>query len=385
MASLVPNVWAAIVVPVPASTVALALRLKARRMTRMGMGRDDCFAVAAWILAVGYTIDLVVWASCFKLGQPIGSYSEQAIAYITEKSTLILWTSEFLYSWSIVCAKLAVLCFYRRVFRFSSIRIPIVMLMTACCIWIAIRTFFTIFHCVPTQAFWDKTIPSPKCITNVRAFYLGTDATHSSMDFIILALPIYEVVRMKLPTAQKIAVTGLFAAGSLVGIASVFQIVESQRYDPHELPYDLALCMVWGGVELHLAVFIGISNAKRTSLPSRSPVHAGSLILLRPIFIKFIPGLASQASKAASRPTRSSNALQAGEGLRRPSNPSGDADPEAVGPTVSAGTRASSLALKGHTSGLTPICVHHEEYEVESLPDAQDNDSRCSASTDSVT
>lgn len=42
-----------------------------------------------------------------------------------------------------------------------------------------------------------------------------------------------------------------------VGIASIFQIVESQNYDPHELPYDLALCMVWAGVELHLAVFIG--------------------------------------------------------------------------------------------------------------------------------
>ncbi|KIE00747.1 hypothetical protein MAJ_03081, partial [Metarhizium majus ARSEF 297] len=357
MASLVPNVWAAIVIPVPAAVLAVVLRLKARRMTRMGMGRDDCFAVAALIFALGYTADLIVWATCFKLGQPIGSYSQDLIDYYTEKSTLILWTSEFLYSWAIFCAKTAVLCFYLRVFRFSSIRIPIMILITLCSIWITIRSFFTLLRCRPIQAFWVQDIPGATCFTNVRAYYLATDVTHSSMDFIILALPIYEVSRMRLPFGQKIAVVGLFATGSLVGIASIFQIVESQNYDPHELPYDLALCMVWGGVELHLAVFIG------------------SLILLRPIFIRFVPGLASRsASKAASRPTRSSNAFQPGESSRRPSSLPDDAElgMEAVDPTMTI-RRGSSLALKGHNPSLTPICIHHEDCDAETLPGQDDS------------
>ncbi|KAF5138931.1 Satratoxin biosynthesis SC1 cluster protein 4 [Metarhizium anisopliae] len=357
MASLVPNVWAAIVIPVPASVLAVILRLKARRMTRMGMGRDDCFAVAALIFALGYTAVLIVWATCFKLGQPIGSYSQDLVDYYTEKSTLILWTSEFLYSWAIFCAKIAVLCFFLRVFRFASIRIPIMILITLCSIWITIRTFFTLLRCRPIQAFWVQDMPDATCFTNVRAYYLATDVTHSSMDFIILALPIYEVSRMKLPFGQKIAVVGLFATGSLVGIASIFQIVESQNYDPHELPYDLALCMVWGGVELHLAVFVG------------------SLILLRPIFIKFVPGLASlSASKAASRPTRSSNAFQPGESSRRPSSLPDDAElgMEAVDATMTIG-RGSSLALKEHSSSLTPICIHHEECDAETLPVQDDS------------
>ncbi|KAF5121075.1 hypothetical protein E5D57_013411 [Metarhizium anisopliae] len=204
MASLVPNVWAAILIPVPASVAAVILRLKARRMTRMGMGRDDCFAVAA-----------LPGATCFKLGQPIGSYSQDLIDYYTEKSTLVLWTSEFLYSWAIFCAKTAVLCFFLRVFRFSSIRVPIMILITLCSIWITIRTFFTLLRCRPIQAFWVQNIQGATCFTNVRAYYLATDVSHSSMDFIILALPIYEVSRMKLPFGQKIAVVGLFATGSL--------------------------------------------------------------------------------------------------------------------------------------------------------------------------
>lgn len=98
------------------------------------------------------------------------------------------------------------------------------------------------------------------------------------MDFIIIGLPIYEVARMNLPFDQKVAVVGLFATGSLyvfilaaffvrnllimylsVGIASLFQIINSQRYSPttQELPYEMALGIAWANVELHLAVFVG--------------------------------------------------------------------------------------------------------------------------------
>lgn len=49
MTGLVANVYAGIIIPVPAATAALVLRLKARRMTRMGLGYDDGLAVAAWV------------------------------------------------------------------------------------------------------------------------------------------------------------------------------------------------------------------------------------------------------------------------------------------------------------------------------------------------
>ncbi|KAL7945556.1 hypothetical protein V8C42DRAFT_345155 [Trichoderma barbatum] len=271
MTGLIANVYAAIFIPVPLAALALALRLKAKRMTAIGVGYEDALAIAAWILAIGYAVDLLVWLSCFKLGQRIGSYDQHRIDYYLGKSYLTLWISELLYAWSIFFAKLAVLYFYRRIFRFSSIHVPIIILIIACGIWVILRTFFTIFKCVPVRAYWDRSITDAKCFLNINAFYLGTDITHCVMDFIIMALPIYEVARLKLPFGQKIAVVGLFATGSLVGIASIFQIVSSTLYTPanHELPYDLALGMAWANVELHLAVFVG------------------SLALLRPIFRKF--------------------------------------------------------------------------------------------------
>ncbi|KAH6954320.1 hypothetical protein FAVG1_02378 [Fusarium avenaceum] len=276
MTGRVPNVWAAIIVPVPASALALVLRIKARRMTKMGLGYDDALSIAAWFVSFAYSVLLIVWTTHFYMGRKIGHLPDAKIDYILEKSHQILFISEILYSWAIFLSKMAVLTFYRRIFRLASIRIPIIVLMVCCACWITIRTFMTIFHCIPVQAYWDKSIDG-RCLTNIGKYYLGTDLTHCLMDFIILALPLWEVVRMRLIFGQKIAVICIFSIGSVVGIASIFQIVEAQRYtaNSREFPFEFSLAMVWANVEVHLAVF------------------TSCLALLRPIFRKFIPGLSS--------------------------------------------------------------------------------------------
>lgn len=148
------------------------------------------------------------------MGRKIDYLPASEVDYILEKSHEILFASEILYSWSIFLSKMAVLTFYRHLFQFTSIRIPIIILMVCSGIWITIRTFMTIFHCMPVQAYWDKSIDG-KCLSNIGKYYLGTDLTHCLMDFIILGLPLYEVIRLRLAFGQKIAVIGIFSLGSL--------------------------------------------------------------------------------------------------------------------------------------------------------------------------
>jgi hypothetical protein len=306
--SRIPNVWAAIIIPVPASALALILRIKARRMTKMGVGYDDGLSIAAWFVALGYSILLIVWTTCFHMGRKIGHLPDDEIDHILEKSHEILFASEILYSWSIFLSKMSILTFYRRLFQFCSIRIPIIILMVCSGIWITVRTFMTIFHCMPVQAYWDKSIDG-KCLNNIGQYYLGTDLTHCLMDFIILALPLFEVVRMKLIFGQKIAVISIFSLGSLVGVASIFQIVEAQKYTAasREFPFEFSLAMVWANVETHLAVF------------------TSCLALLRPIFRKFIPGLSSghttYPTNGLSHPSNTNNTYRNSIALRQSHSP----------------------------------------------------------------
>ncbi|PNP54424.1 hypothetical protein FNYG_15621 [Fusarium nygamai] len=286
MTNLVPNIWAGIVIPMPFAAFALALRFKARRMTRMGIGYDDGLCVAAWLLAVVFSAIVLICVQHFKLGQKIGQLPLSQIDYYLEKLKYFLFISEFFYSWSIFLSKLAVLTFYRRMFQLLPIRWPILILTLACVVWILIRTFMTILRCWPVQYFWDRSI-NGRCTINAATYYFATDLTHSLLDTLILALPLFEVLRMKLPLGQKIAIAGLFSCGFLVCIASIFQVIQAQKYNPNSLetPYQLALSLTWSGVELHMAIF------------------ASCLALLRPIFRKLLPGLSTGDSSGASRPS----------------------------------------------------------------------------------
>lgn len=53
-----------------------------------------------------------------------------------------------------------------------------------------------------------------------------------------------------------------------VGIASIFQIIQARQYHPatNELPFQLALAMVWGSVEVFMAVFISNKSSYKKSV-----------------------------------------------------------------------------------------------------------------------
>lgn len=120
-----------------------------------------------------------------------------------------------MYAFSLAFSKYAILGMYWRLFSTSPIRIAIQVLFVMSVIWVVIRTFMTIFHCVPVQAFWDKTIPDATCKIENSKFFFGTTMTHLLLDVAILVLPIMQVGKLKLKTGQKIGVIALFMFGTM--------------------------------------------------------------------------------------------------------------------------------------------------------------------------
>lgn len=137
-----------------------------------------------------------------------------------EKREDILLHSRFMqflvslsYSYAIGLSKLSILLFYWRIFKQSAIRIPIQIMLGITGIWLILRTFMVIFHCVPVQAYWDHSIEGATCNINDTQFFFGTCLTHFVMDIVILALPVIEVFKLRLRLGQKCAITALFLLG----------------------------------------------------------------------------------------------------------------------------------------------------------------------------
>lgn len=148
------------------------------------------------------------------LGQEIATLDMEPAEAIRRSSIFVL-VGELFYAFSLACSKFAILGMYWRLFSTSPIRLPIQILSVMSLIWVIIRTFMTIFHCVPPQAFWDTSVENARCDIDNSKFFFGTTLTHLLIDVAILLLPIIQVRRLKLRTGQKIGVIGLFMFGTV--------------------------------------------------------------------------------------------------------------------------------------------------------------------------
>lgn len=153
-------------------------------------------------------------AETWYLGTAIpDSVSDAEYENINLHARLMQFLISMTYSYSIGFSKLSILLFYWRIFKQSAIRIPIQVLLFLSVSWIILRTFMVIFHCIPVQAYWDKTIDGAVCKINDSQFFFGTCLTHFALDVVILTLPIIEVFKLRLRLGQKVAITALFVIG----------------------------------------------------------------------------------------------------------------------------------------------------------------------------
>lgn len=81
----------------------------------------------------------------------------------------------------------------------------------------AIAVFFgALFQCVPIETNWHPELrndPNTKCIDN--SFHIIQSSLTILTDVLVLALPFWIFLGLRMPRAAKIAVIGVFAIGTL--------------------------------------------------------------------------------------------------------------------------------------------------------------------------
>ncbi|KAF2680924.1 hypothetical protein K458DRAFT_89504 [Lentithecium fluviatile CBS 122367] len=267
------NAYVCLFITFVAAAIAITLRLVARRLMKVSLWLDDYFAVAAFLFACVWNGLLIWWLHS---GFGLFLIEIDMPAEVTlERSRLILWNAELFYAFSLGSAKLAILGFYWRMFRTSKLRLPIQILAGSTIVWLILRTFLAIFHCVPVAKFWRPSILGHCAIDDSR-FFFGTVLVHLIIDIVILALPVIEVRKLQLPLTQRLGIIAMFGFGIFVCVASVVVMVLSVGYDGHgnELPWNVAPIIIWATAEVNLAIV-------SACLPILRPIYL--VILGRPL------------------------------------------------------------------------------------------------------
>ncbi|KAF4437563.1 hypothetical protein F53441_13012 [Fusarium austroafricanum] len=268
MESKQTDLWVVLFITFAAATIITILRLLSRRLKRIPLSWDDYFALCGYAISVGWIIIVPYWVN-----RGLGLHIEDVLVQqnqTLEKALfdgkLLLFIAELFYAFGLYFAKVSILSLYWRMFRVTSIRLPIQILFGCANIWIIFRIFMGIFHCVPVNAFWDSTVGG-YCAIEDKKFFFGTTLVHAVIDIAILILPMWQIGKLQLPMIQKAGIMVMFTFGFFICAAAIRLIVAARVFNDKspDLTWNICDIVIWATVEVNL---INVSASLPTIRPA---------------------------------------------------------------------------------------------------------------------
>ncbi|KAE8139007.1 hypothetical protein BDV38DRAFT_270203 [Aspergillus pseudotamarii] len=147
--------------------------------------------------------------------------------------------------------KLSLLLLYRRIFVSSRFLNIVYAIGTIISVWAIIMTFLAIFNCKPISAFWTG---QGKCIP-FKQFAVGYAIVNITTDLAVWLMPIPNMWKLQLPTAQKVALTLIFVLGLLDCGAALVRLLSSMLVLGNwDVTFDYARGFMWSIIEVSLAI-----------------------------------------------------------------------------------------------------------------------------------
>ncbi len=125
--------------------------------------------------------------------------------------------NNIVYAFGQVTVKISLCLLYRHLFTSARLRKVIDITIIYSVLWGISFIGVAIFSCRPLHAFWDfelQGLPGTYCINN-RAWYLGQAVPNILSDILVLAMPIQQVLKLKLDNRSRLSLVFIFGLGLL--------------------------------------------------------------------------------------------------------------------------------------------------------------------------
>lgn len=252
------------------STVFVALRFWARRLTKQSFGLDGWLCLASLLChhAILAAAGIMVYEG--GLGRDI-----RITATEDPNSTVHLFqgllAGEVSYTYSSPLIKLSVLAFYWRLFPTSFVKLGCKILGGASIMWCIAITILDFVQCRPLQAFWYlelQLLPTTHCLDPTICF-LGNSIANTVIDFFTLVLPLREVAKLHTSTRRKITIGCVFLLGGIAFAASLVRAV-STGLMVRDGVTNFTLQFVPSGTATVVEIYVAIIGA---CLPTLAPIY----------------------------------------------------------------------------------------------------------------
>ncbi|CAP99565.1 Pc22g22770 [Penicillium rubens Wisconsin 54-1255] len=226
-----------------------------------GWGWDDYTIIVSYVSACRF------WESPYMFW--ISTVSWQPLCPIwQEKSNKIkqyFQAMAVMYKVQISLAKISVCLFLLRIFQSRTFRYLAYALIginaSIGITWASVDAF----RCVPTRLTWTgwTNEESGYCINFIVAVLVNC-LVNIFVDFVLIVMPVYEVVKLQLPLRKKIAVASMFIVGSVLTIIAIIRVVVfwNNRWGANET-LGLYPLMHWSVIECQISVMCACLPASR--------------------------------------------------------------------------------------------------------------------------
>jgi hypothetical protein len=184
------------------------------------------------------------------------------------------------YNFGLNVVKICFLLFYLRIFQSNAVRTISKWFLAYVGLWTVTQMILLAVACMPIAVI----VPSMqgRCL-DTYPVWLVSSIMSTLTDFVIFALPLPSVAKLKLRRKQKIVTVFMFSLGFFTCIVSILRIFTlKDSIHAHDPTWDNVGTGCWSIVELNCAILC-------SCLPT-----------LRPLVVKYYPGFASSRSPESS-------------------------------------------------------------------------------------
>ncbi|KAK4454480.1 integral membrane protein, partial [Podospora aff. communis PSN243] len=275
--ALDPNANNAYLVYIPSAVfvvicpILMGLRIWVRLRKGGKLGSDDWTAIVALIFTI-LTEGFLVASCQYGMGRHWATINK-ANRFETQK---YFFMAQVTYKAAINLVKCCILLLYLRLFQVVRwFRIASWSLLAIVAIYCTASIAATIFQCTPVIRAFDKDTPG-HCLDTAK-FWFANAGFSIATDIIILLLPMPLVWKLEVPRTQKFALVAIFTVGIFVVITSCQRVTTLDLFATSpDHTYNIENVM-WTIIEPNVAVV------------------CSCLPILRPLVVKFIPGLRSKS------------------------------------------------------------------------------------------
>ncbi|KAL6710174.1 hypothetical protein ACN47E_009965 [Coniothyrium glycines] len=211
----------------------VGIRLHTRFRVVREPGWDDLFVVLA---AIFNLVSLIAFLEGSKYG--LGHHLVYTLQSLP-KTMMWLYITNAAYHTTTALIKISLLLQYLRLFQDGARKVVCLGLLLIVILWGVAFSFMAWFPCFPVSGFWNRQQASPpaKCyafgyanVNEAKITILVFAGTNMLLDIAIFLVPLTEYLRKDLRRKQVLAMTGLFALGSIVVLMAVLRLWSTLKH-----------------------------------------------------------------------------------------------------------------------------------------------------------